>query len=69
MLHTPWFLNSLFYSFNFILSILGVLDRIKEIFIMFYQYDDDDLLEPLEYSIREAPTAELDHGNKGQLSG
>jgi hypothetical protein len=48
MLHTPWFLNSLFYSFNFILSILGVLDRIKEIFIMFYQYDDDDLLEPLE---------------------
>jgi hypothetical protein len=30
MLHTPWFLNSLFYSFNFILSILGVLDRIKK---------------------------------------
>jgi hypothetical protein len=30
MLHTPWFLNSLFHTFNFISSILGVLDRIKK---------------------------------------
>jgi hypothetical protein len=33
------------------------LDRSK------YQYDDDDdFLEPLEVFIREAQTAELDHG-------